>query len=336
MELTLQNKHWSVGQSEDNSLKFELLDSAVPDLADGQVLIQSSFSSINFRDLLAYKGNIGVIRRFPYCPGVDLSGSIVKSKSSKFESGDVVGVWAASTNSLKPGGWSKYVIVNENDICKIPSSWDLKSFAAIGTAGLAASLGLVSIHHSLNCSSGEGKNIIISGASGGVGSIGIILASYFDWSISSISSASDQKKQLLKKLGSNEVIDVESFVSNIKPNLLRAEYDGFIDTIGGDVLVSGLKRLKFGGAAASAGLVRSQSIDNLTVIPFLMRGISITGTGAEIASEWRKEIASQYIDKIINDKKISEITTTISFEDVSKYLKDWEKEKNLGRYVIAF
>ena len=100
--------------------------------------------------------------------------------------------------------------------------------------------------------------------------------------------------------------------------------------------MSGLKRLKFGGAAASAGLVRSQSIDNLTVIPFLMRGISITGTGAEIASEWRKEIASQYIDKIINDKKISEITTTISFEDVSKYLKDWEKEKNLGRYVIAF
>lgn len=334
--MTLQNKYWSVNQSDNKSLQFELLNADVPELSDGEVLVKSAFSSINFRDVLAYKGNLGVIRRFPYCPGVDLSGSVLKSNSANFKSGDKVGVWAASANSLKPGGWSKFVVVNENNIQKIPSSWDLKSFAAIGTAGLAASLGMVSILHSLNCSSGEGKNIIISGASGGVGSLGIILASNLGWEVSSISNISDQKEKFLKHIGSSKIIDVQNFVSNIKPNLLRSEYDAFIDSIGGDVLVSGLKRLKFGGAAASAGLVRSQNIENLTVIPFIMRGISITGTGAEIASEWRKEKAFSLIDKIINDKKISDITTSIAFEDLETHIKDWEKEKKMGRYVIVF
>ena len=334
MVLILQNNYWSVTQSQNRNINFDLVEAAVPKLSDGEVLIKNSFSSINYRDFLAIKGNLGVIRRFPYCPGVDLSGSILRSKSTNFKEGDRVGVWAAPANALKPGGWSRYIIAKEEAVFSLRSNWDFESTSSIGTAGLAAALGLASIHNSLNCNSGDDKKMIISGASGGVGSLAIILASLLDWTVTAISS-SYRKKDFFLNLGASDIISLETFTANIKPNLLKSEYDGFIDSVGGDVLVSGLKRLKNGGSAASAGLVLSQEIENLTVLPFIMRGISITGTGSEVASSWRMEVAREYLNKIISNQKLDDITSIIQFDDLDKHVKDWDKKKPMGRSIIA-
>lgn len=334
MVLTLQNNYWSVTQSKDQNINFELIEADVPELSQGEVLIENSFSSFNYRDFLATIGNLGVIRRFPYCPGVDLSGSIIRSKSTNFSEGDRVAVWAAPANALNPGGWSRYVIAKEEAVFRLRNNWDFDTTSSIGTAGLAAALGLASIHHSLNCKGGDNKKMIISGASGGVGSLAIILASLFNWTVTAISS-SHQKKDFFLNIGASDIISLESFTANIKPNLLKSEYDGFIDSVGGDVLVSGLKRLKNGGSAASAGLVLSQKIENLTVLPFIMRGISITGTGSEIASSWRMELALEYLNEIISSQKLHDITNVIQFDNLDKHVKDWDKQKPMGRSIIA-
>ncbi len=300
---------------------------------EGYVVLKNNFSSINYRDLLAVKGNFAVARRFPYCPGVDASGTIIFSNSTEFKCNDDVAFWSAPSHLLYPGGWSKYVIVHESLLFKIPHGWDFQTIASIGTAGFAAALGIASIMINLGEELAFNKKLLVTGASGGVGSIACILGMSMGFQITA-QTRSENKQEFFDHLNIFDLEVIDNLDLGNKHNLLKPEFDCLFDTVGGEVLVNGLKRLNTCGAAVSAGLVLNQNMPDLTVLPFIMRGISLSGTGSEVSKNWKKKLAMDLIFKHINLDKLELITKIKHMKDICNEIKDFNQNKRCGRIIL--
>lgn len=336
MALIPQNEYWSVYETEKDKFNLRLESSSIEECKEDEVIIESIYSSINYRDILACKGNKGVARRFPYTPGVDIVGKIYHSESKNFKVGDIVFSHAAGDRDLIPGGWSRFVKAKSSTIKKIPESLDSFAVAIIGTAGLAAALGIISIQLNVNLDQDKEFDILITGASGGVGSIGVMLASEIGWNVTASSRDIDHNKDYLEKLGAKNLLSFKDLTAVSNQNLLRSKFNGVLDTLGGNSLTSSLRQLKNGGSLSSAGLVLSQDLDNLTVLPFLMRGNSICGTGAEVATKWKLDKAEKLISEYTSLKKLQVIQSKCNFNEINKY---FDQDSNFaigGRTVIIF
>ncbi len=336
MELIHQNSHWLV-QIFDSKPTLALKEEELPPLKDNQILVKNHFSSINFRDLLAVNGNLGVARRFPYTPGVDFVGEVLMSTSKKFQPNEFISVLAAPYKSLYPGGWSKFIICNENDhIFKIPQGWSLQNIASIGTAGLAAASGMSFINSFFNNDHEEEKKMLITGATGGVGSVATLIAEKAGWDITALTRSVKLNREYLETLGANSIIELDDFLSSNKQNLLKSEFTAAFDNLGGEVFAVALKKLLNNGILVSAGLVKSQEVENFTVLPFLMRGVVVAGTGSEILNKTRRKAAFATLESIINSEKINTISSIINFEDLGIFVSELlaMKKHIQGRIVI--
>lgn len=336
MELIHRNKYWAVQKKGKSEYLLEIIKEEIPELQENEVLIKNLLSSINYRDILSIGGDFSITRKFPYTPGVDFVGEVIHSKSKKFNKDDCVSILSAPNNYLNPGGWSKYIICKDSNLFLVPQKWNKLNLAAIGTAGFAAASGISSIHSFLNSKNGKNKKILISGASGGVGSIATILAAEKNWDITVLTRSVEKNKNFFVNLGANTILNTNDFSNIKKQNLLRQEFDAVIDTVGGEVLVNCVKSLKNNGILASAGLVHSQEINNLTVLPFLMRGVAIVGTGSEVINSHRKKAAMDLISSVVNSEKFEIVLNKISFGDLGKLTLEIFNDKTTfnGRMVI--
>lgn len=277
-------KAFVVEKLEDKKFTSSIKEIDIPEIGEDEVLIKASYSSLNYKDALSSVGNPGVTKVFPHVTGIDVSGIIEKSNSKDFIRGNKVLVTGYDLGMNTNGGHQEYVKVPAKWVIKIPDNLTEEEIMTYGTAGLTAALSINELEEN-GIKSGK---ILVTGATGGVGSIAVSILSKLNYEVVAITGKKD-KEEFLKTLGANKVILRDEFdIKNRKP-LLSEEFDGVIDTVGGDFLAHSLKLIKHSGVATCCGLTSSFEL-NTNVFPFILRGIRLIGIDSvEIALEKKKK-----------------------------------------------
>jgi putative YhdH/YhfP family quinone oxidoreductase len=249
--------------------RFEEL--AIEDLDKGELVVRVAYSSVNYKDALAATGAGRIIRRFPCVGGIDLSGTVTESSDGRFRRGDAIICTSYDLGVAHDGGYSEYARVPADWAVPMPKGLSLFEAMALGTAGYTAGLAVLRMEaNGLKPANGP---VIVSGATGGVGSIAIDVLSRLGYHVVAL-TGKEGEAEYLKKLGAKEVMARKALdLSRIKP-LDKASWAGAVDNLGGDVLAWMASTMMQGGTIAAIGLAASMSL-NTTVAPFILRGVSL-------------------------------------------------------------
>ncbi len=323
-------KAFVVEKISDNIFEGSVKEVDIPQCQEDEVLIKVEYSSINYKDALSFGGNAGVSRNFPHITGIDLAGVVYKSKSKKFKENQRVVVTGYDLGMNTNGGHCEYAKVPVKWIAKIPDNLSSKEIMTYGTAGLTAALSINElIKNNIKVDDG---NILVSGSSGGVGTITVAILHKLGYKVSAITSKKS-KEDYLKSIGADEVILIDDFLENKHKALLSPKYAGIVDTTGGDILSSALKSLKYDGVATCCGLVSSPNL-NTNIFPFILRGVRLIGIeSVECTLDKKQEIW----EKLANEFKLDnldDIAKEISLDEVKESYELLLKGQASGRYVL--
>ena len=276
-----------VSKTDENTFTREITERSISDLPEGEVLIRVHFSSLNYKDGLSCIGNPGVTRNYPHTPGIDASGKVTESSDSKFKTGDSVIVTSYDLGMNTSGGFGEYIRVPADWVVPLPESLSLKDAMVYGTAGFTAALSVHALQkHGVSPEQGE---IVVTGSTGGVGSISVALLSHLGYNVVAATGKTNET-EYLSGLGAKEIIHRDEVKDGSNKPLLRERWAGAIDTVGGTTLATLLKATKRGGAVASTGLVDSADLPT-SVFPFILRGVSLLGIDSGFTpTELRREI----------------------------------------------
>lgn len=236
------------------------------------VIVKVAYSSLNFKDALATQAKTGVVRSYPLTLGIDLAGTVVTSNDSRFVKGDEVLATGYGLGVSAPGGLSHYQSIPGDWLVPLPAGLSLKESMVYGTAGFTAALAVEKIRQNI----AKNKQVLVTGASGGVGSIAIALLHKLGYEKIVAVSRKDAATDWLKTIGATEIITPDALIpEKIRP-LAKQQFSGIIDTVGGDLLAALLPQLDYEGVAALCGNASGIKL-NTTVLPFILRGIKVFG-----------------------------------------------------------
>lgn len=299
------------------------------DLPQGDVLIQVQYSSLNYKDALSAIGNKGVTKNYPHTPGIDASGIVIESDNEHIGVGEEVIVSGYDLGMNTPGGYGQYIRVPAEWVVKLPAKLTMKEAMIIGTAGFTAGISITRLTELVKPSDGK---IIVSGATGGVGSVALSILSKLGYETVAV-SGKESEYPFLESLGASEIISRADFLALDKKPILSSKYAGGIDTVGGIILENIIKSLKPLGAVTTCGSVSGTEL-NMSVFPFILRGISLIGVSAQ---NYPMEFRAKLWEKIADEWKptnlmniYNEITLHELPDAISQILKGGLK----GRTVI--
>ena len=295
-------------------------------LDEGNVLINVSYSSFNYKDGLAITGKIPIIKKFPMIPGVDFCGTVIESKDKKFKSGDKVILNGWGVGEKHTGGFAQIARVNSKWLINLPAKISDKESMIIGSAGYTAALCVMEIQNKINLNDGE---ILVTGASGGVGSIAVNLLYRLGFEVVALSN---KDERYLKKLGAKRVLKRKDYVINKKP-LNSQKWAASIDTVGGDILSNIISEIKYDGMIASTGLAKSPDLST-TVYPFILRNITLSGIDCVYASIEKREKAWQLIEETLDFKILDIIKNEKGLQDLVNLSQKIIKGEVKGRTLI--
>ena len=301
-------------------------------LPENDTLIKVKFSSLNYKDALSASGNKGVTRNYPHTPGIDAAGVIEETSGSKFKIGDEVIVTGYDMGMNTSGGFGEYIRVPESWIVKKPENLSLSESMAFGTAGLTAGLCLRKLLlHGLKPEDGE---VFVSGVTGGVGIISLMLFNKIGFDVTAITGKTDQA-DLLKSLGAKKIIDRNELDLDLISPLQKPLYAGGIDAVGGKILSNLICSTSQRAAIACCGMVGGISLDT-SIFPFILRGLSLFGIdSAESLLETKEEIWNNFA----TDWKLENIDqniNNISLDDLPREIEKILKGDQVGRVRIAY
>jgi len=301
-------------------------------LKHGDVLVKVDYSSLNFKDALILKNGARLVKEFPHIPGIDFSGKVVESKSDKFKEGDEIIQTGWRVGEIYYGGYSQYAKVNADFLIKKPKNISTRQAMMLGTAGLTAIQCAFTTKQTREVLLlGEKVNdVVVTGASGGVGSIAVMMLSKMGCNVTAATSKTND--DYLKSIGAKNIIKSSDLDKEARP-LDKGLYDGAVDTVGGNILANILSHVKPNGIVAACGNASSIKL-NTTVMPFIIRGVKLWGIDSVSVSIKRREFlweeASKLVDFDLLDKSIKEISLEQLLEEYSKMLEG----KTSGRYII--
>lgn len=285
---------------------------SIPELKDGEVLIRSEYSSINYKDALAVTGKGAILKAFPLIAGIDVGGVVEASKSPKWQVGDLVLVTGCGMGESFDGGFSTHVKVDGELVVKCPSELAVRDAIILGTAGFTAALALLRMEQ-LGQTPSKGP-VVITGASGGVGSLATLLLSSRGYEVVAVSGKTEHHAWL-KKLGATSTTTPEGLELGSRP-LESGRYGGVIDNVGGELLAKLIAHTHLWGQVASIGLASSAEL-HTTVMPFILRGVSLLGVSSNncpwtmreklwrlLAREWRMENLDQFVQQEVTLEQI--------------------------------
>ena len=319
--------------SEDNKTFINSIEKKdITDLPDNDTLIKVKYSSLNYKDALSASGNKGVTRKYPHTPGIDAAGIIEETSGNKFKSGDEVIVTGYDMGMNTFGGFGEYIKVPQEWIVKKPDNLSLSESMAFGTAGLTAGLCLRKLlAHGLKPEDGD---VFVSGVTGGVGIIALMLFKKLGFNVTAITGKLDQE-EFLKNLGANQVIDRNSLDLDLISPLQKPIYSGGIDAVGGKILANLICSTSQRAAIACCGMVGGLSLDT-SIFPFILRGLSLFGIdSAESLIDVKKEIWSNFSSswKLENiDENIKDISLDELPDEIEKILKG----NQIGRVRVVY
>lgn len=293
------------------------------------VLVRVLWSSLNFKDSLSASGHKGVTRTFPHTPGIDAAGVVVDPAGSSFSKGDEVLVTGYDLGMNTAGGFGEFIRVPAQWIIPKPAHHDLRYFMVLGTAGLTAGLSVERLASLVSPDQGE---VLVTGATGGVGSLAVALLSQLGYTVVASTSKVDHS-DFLARLGARRVVE-RQFVDELpaKP-MLRSEWAGIIDTVGGTTLSNLLKTLAPGGVATTCGMVAGTEI-NTSIFPFILRGVTLFGIDSVEIPLARKAKIWSLFDQAWALPKIESIIQEISLDELPNAIEKIRLGKQLGRVVI--
>jgi putative YhdH/YhfP family quinone oxidoreductase len=310
------------------SARFEQL--AVEELDPGEVVIRVAYSSINYKDALAATGAGKIIRRFPCVGGIDLSGTVTQSSDARFKKGDAVVCTSYELGVSHDGGYAEYARVPAKWVVPMPKGLSLFEAMALGTAGYTAGLAVVRME--LNGLKPGNGPVIVSGATGGVGSISIDILSGLGYDVVAL-TGKEGEAGYLGKLGAKEVMPRKSLdLAKIKP-LDKAIWAGAVDNLGGEVLAWMASTMLQGGVIAAIGLAASMSL-NTTVAPFILRGVSLLGIDSGFTPMPLRQEVWRRLSTDMRPRHLKEITRTIPFDELPENFEGLLKGAARGRIVV--
>jgi len=288
----------------------------ISDLPDGDVLIRVNYSSLNYKDALSATGNRGVTKRYPHTPGIDAAGIVEESTDDAFRLGGRVLVTGYDLGMNTPGGYGQYIRVPAAWVVPLPAGLTLKESMIFGTAGFTAGLSVSALISEVRPEDGE---ILVTGATGGVGSIAVAILARLGYPVIAVSGKPDAH-DFLTGLGVRGIISREEAVDTGSRPLLNGRWAGVVDTVGGDILTTALRSTQPFGTVTCCGNVASPDLP-MTVYPFILRGVRLQGINSQncpmarrlqvwkrLAGEWKfkqlgdlcKEIFIGQLDENIN------------------------------------
>jgi alcohol dehydrogenase len=250
-----------------------VVERGLDDLPEGEILIDVRFSSLNYKDALSATGNPGVTRNFPHTPGIDAAGVVLESSSADLTPGSEVIVIGFDLGMGTAGGFGQRIRVPAGWVVKLPVGLGLKESMILGTAGFTAALCL----HKLEAAgmTPAGGPVLVTGATGGVGSVAVMLLAKLGYEIAAVTGKSAQH-EFLRGLGVSRILTREEAREGADRPMLKETWGGAIDTVGGEILFNAVKGLRYGASLAACGLVDSPAIP-ATVLPFILRNVNLLG-----------------------------------------------------------
>ena len=305
-----------IERTEDHICSRFIQEKTVDDLPEGDVLIRVKYSSLNYKDALSATCNPGVTRNFPHTPGIDAAGIVEESAHAQFKQGDPVIVTSYDLGMNTSGGFGQYVRVPAEWVVPLPEGLSLKESMIYGTAGFTAGMSIHEIVANVTPDTGE---VLVTGASGGVGSISVAILARLGYSVVAV-SGKPESAVFLEALGAKKIIPRDAVVDDSGKPLLKRRWAGAIDTVGGDILAGVIKAMDVGGTVTCCGNVAGPELF-LTVFPFILRGVRLVGIDSQncpmahrlkvwehLASNWKidldngvyQEIALEQLDENID------------------------------------
>ena len=300
-------------------------------LDPGEVTIRVAFSSVNYKDALAATGAGRIIRRFPCIGGIDLSGTVEESSDPRFKPGDPVIATSFDIGVAHHGGYAEFARVPADWVVPLPNGLSLFDAMALGTAGFTAALAIVRMEE--NGLRPEQGPVVVTGATGGVGSLAIDMLAKLGYSVTALTGKESQS-DYLRHLGASDVMLRSSLdLSRIRP-LAKALWAGAVDNLGGDVLAWIASSMKQAGTIASIGLAESTTL-NTTVMPFVLRGVSLLGIDSGYVGEAYRQRVWQRLATDLHPRHLPELTRTINLDELPAAFEAFLQGAAHGRIVVA-
>lgn len=299
-----------VEQPEKKVFTRTIVTRSIDDLPEGELLVRVHYSSLNFKDALSAVGNPGVTRNFPHTPGIDAAGEVVECRDGSFAPGDKVIVTSYDLGMETDGGFGQMIRVPSKWAVKLPAGLSLKESMMLGTAGLTAAMSVQEI-----VASGvtpEAGPILVTGATGGVGSLAVTMLGKAGYSVTAATGKLDET-DYLKGLGATEVIERAAVTEGAERPMMKTKWAGVVDCVGGETLAAALKSAQYGGVVTCCGLVGSPDLA-VNVFPFILRGVRLIGIDSveyamplrlkvweKLATEWKLDNLGTMVDEITLD-----------------------------------
>ena len=313
-----------------NGIDINIKNLNIDDLYSGDVLIKILYSTINYKDGLAIEGNKGrIMRKFPIVPGIDFAGIVLESSHKDFVSGDEVIATGWGLGETHSGGLSQMARVKGDWLIKKPQGITLKNSMSLGTAGLTAMLCVLEFES--NFIKPKDGPVLITGASGGVGSASILLLSNLGYEVVALTRGIENT-QYLNSLGASQIIYTNN-LENEDKLLSTAKWSALIDTVGGSILSSLIPSIKQRGCVAVCGNTAGVNFTT-NVLPFILRGIRLVGIDSNYCSVEKRKIAWNRLSNNINNGKLELITKQVGLKDVFSMAKEILLGNIQGRIVV--
>lgn len=302
---------------------------SIDDLPKEEILIEIEYSTLNYKDSLAVTNKLPIVRNYPMIPGIDLAGIVRNSSNKNFVVGDKVLLNGNGIGEISWGGMSQMACVKGNYLIKIPSKLSSMQAMTIGTAGYTAMLAVLALeNHKITPDKGE---ILVTGATGGVGSISVMLLEKLGYQVCAATGKLDNG-EYLKSLGAKRIIDRNDLSKECKP-LEKEIWAGVIDTVGSKILANACSSVKYGGALVLCGLAQGFDFPT-TVMPFILRGINLYGIDSVYCPLELRQQAWERLAKDIDLEKLESISSLISLNEVLDNAKNMLAGGTKGRIVI--
>ena len=302
------------------------------DLKDGNVLVKIDYSSLNYKDALILNNGGKIVRKFPFVPGIDFSGKVVESEDNKFKKDDNVILTGFRVGEAYFGGFSQYAKVDSNFLIKTPNDLDNEKVMMLGTAGFTSLLCAFAVKAKEELLMGDKvKDVLVTGATGGVGSIAVMILSKMGYDVHAVTGKND-KNDYLKDLGAKNILDRKEFEGESKL-LEKGIWDGVVDTVGGSPLTKIFAQTKPGGVVAACGNAGGIKI-NTTVMPFIIRGVKLWGIDSSGSSIKRREFIWNEASKLVDFTKLKSLTKELSFNDLLETYPKLLKGEYFGRAIV--
>ena len=324
-----QFKCFRIGQ-EDDKIVSGLQSISMDDINPGEITLKTEYSSINYKDALAATGKGKILRTFPLIGGVDVAGEVVESDDPRFSQGDKVIAACSGLSETNDGGYSEYARINSEAAIELPKQIDTRTAMAIGTAGFAAGLAIFKMK--LNKQTPEMGPIVVTGATGGVGSIAIDMLSSSGFETTAITRKKTHD-EYLKAIGTTNIVCLEEMELGERP-LEKAQFGGGIDNVGGDLLSWVLRSTVPEGNVASIGLAADFKLPT-NVMPFILRGVNLLGVNSTTLPNAVKQEVWDDIANNMSPQKIDQIVTKeVTLEELPDQFQAFIEGSIVGRVLV--